>query len=320
MTTRPAISWKRHGLPLAAALVLTVAAVVGLRQMLHPAATPPASPPSIAQTYPGLDLENPTPSFALLRYVTDTAGDLPTRDMAIVWLDNQALLGEPPSPALETWLMDMLTANGHPDWDTEYRLWLFNSAFNVMHLGADQESFSRLLHKLALHDPVRTMRLYALQHIGLQRAGGRLTGPLAEEIHTSLNEFTFGSNGDVAGSAVTLLAEWNGPNSAAPEVLDKAANIAADTDRPVDVRLSALHAAGSRALPLAREMAMDITAPVILRKSAISCIGRYGDAGDFAHLENLSGENIRLAQAAEPALRRIRDRLANPEPPALIPF
>jgi hypothetical protein len=268
--------------------------------------------PSLAETYPGLNLADPKPSFAMLRYVTDKAGDLVTRDMAIVWLDNQALLGAPPSPELETWLMDMLASNGHPDWDPEYRLWLFNSAFNVMHLGADQESFSRLLHKLALHDSFRTMRLYALQHIGLQRADGRLTGSLAEEIHTSLREFTTGSNGDVAGSAVTLLAEWDGSNTAAPDVLDEASKIAADSGRPVDVRLSAFHAAGSRALPLARELAIDIKEPVILRKSAISCIGRYGVEADTAVLSDLAAENARLAQAAQPALLSIRRRSANP--------
>jgi hypothetical protein len=94
--------------------------------------------PSFEQTYPGLDLADPVPSFEVLRYAMDTGGDERTRQLAIVWLDDYAATEQPPSPDLEAWLMDMLQAKGHPEWDVNFRMWLFNSAFNVLHHGRDQ--------------------------------------------------------------------------------------------------------------------------------------------------------------------------------------
>lgn len=278
-------------------------------------------PLTVEQAYPGLDLSDPAPSFEVLRYAMDTGGDERTRKMAIVWLDNLALLNQPPSHELESWLMGMLKANGHPGWDTEYRLWLFNSAFNILHLGRDQEAFTHYLHHLMQHDDVRTMRIYAIQHLGLQREGGRLTGALADEVRASLHQFATKGDGSVAGMAVARLVEWDGKeNPADPAVLTQAVKIAADPERPVDVRVTALHAAGSQALPMARELALDATQPVILRKSAIACIGSHGGPEDFPNLGTLSNENFRIAQASQPAIRKIRDRLTNPDPPLLVPF
>lgn len=292
-----------------------------LKQQSSETPTTETPAPSFEETYPGLDLADPVPSFEVLRYAMDTGGDERTRQLAIVWLDNVALLEQPPSPDLEAWLMGMLTADGHPEWDTEYRLWLFNSAFNVLHFGHGQEAFTRYLHQLALHDDVRTMRVYAIQHLGLQREGGRLTGMLAKEVETSLHQMSMDRDGGVSGMAVARLAEWNGPeNPINPEVLAQAMDLAADAALPMNVRVTALHAAGPEALALARELAVDATQPVILRKSAIACIGTYGSAEDFTQLEALGSENFRLAQASQPALRKIRDRLANPNPPALVPF
>jgi hypothetical protein len=222
---------------------------------------------------------------------------------------------------LEAWLMGMLAANGHPDWDGEYRLWLFNSAFNVLHSGRDQETFTRYLHNLALYDEVRTMRVYAIQHLGLQREGGRLTGPLANEVRASLVQMSMLRDGGVAGMAVARLAEWNGHEAEMDSaVLTHAIAIAADPAQPVDTRVTALHAAGRDALALSRELATDATQPVILRKSAIACIGSHGGKEDFEKLEAISREHFRLAQATQPALRSIRTRLANPNPPTLAPF
>jgi len=306
---------------LAGGLVLVVAAIFTIWKLKE--SQPPAvvsKPPASAGTYPGLDLEDPAPSFETLRYAAETGGDPRTREMAIVWLDQQALLELPPSIELEIWLLDMLEANGNPGWDAEYRLWLFNSAFNVLHFGRNQEAFTRLLQKLALHDEVRTMRLYALQHIGIQRERYNLDGPLAEGIHSMLGEMAVASDSSVAGSAIRLLAEWDGRDAASPQVLDTAVQIAADSTRPVDVRVTALHAADSQGLSLARQLAVDGTQPVILRKAAIACIGSHGGSEDFPDLEKLSGESSRIAQAARPALQSIRDRLANPDAPELVPF
>ena len=46
----------------------------------------------------------------------------------------------------------------------------------------------------------------------------------------------------------------------------------------------------------------------MLRKAAIAVIGRHGSSADLASLETIRSESARLAQAAEPAIARLRDR------------
>jgi hypothetical protein len=277
--------------------------------------------PTLEETYPGLDLTDPQPSFEVLRYAMDTGGDERTRQLAIVWLDDYAAREQPPSPELEAWLMNMLHAKGHAEWDVNFRMWLFNSAFNVLHHGRDQEGFTRYLQDLALHDEVRTIRIYAIQHLGIQRMNGRLSGELADQVRASLHEMSKLRDGGIAGMAVARLAEWNGTEGTMDsEVVSHAIAIAADSSQPVDSRVTALHAAGPEALALSRKLATNPDEPVILRKSAIAAIGNYGDAEDFPQLEILGKESSRIAQASQPALRKIRGRLTNPNPPALIPF
>ena len=61
--------------------------------------------------------------------------------------------------------------------------------------------------------------------------------------------------------------------------------------------------------------------PITLNnEAAIAGIGVHGDAADLSALEKLRLENSRLAQAAEPALKAIRDRIDHPSAPAPIPF
>jgi hypothetical protein len=165
------------------------------------------------------------------------------------------------------------------------------------------------------------MRLYALQHIGLQRDGGNLTDSLAEEVMQDLEALAAAPDGEVAGTAIALLAEWGGSDRPVDfDVLDRAVEIAAADTRPVDVRVTALHAAQARALPLARELSEDSSQPVLVRKAAIACIGRHGVEADCSNLEKLGGQNSRLAQAADPAVQAIRKRLSDPDAPAPIPF
>jgi hypothetical protein len=312
---------RRHLLFAAGLGLVGVVAWFALKQRSAKTPTTETPAPSFEQTYPGLDLADPVPSFEVLRYAYDTGGDERTRQLAIVWLDDHAATERPPAPELEAWLMDMLQAKGHPDWDVNFRMWLFNSAFNVFHHGQDQEAFTRYLHDLARHDEVRTIRIYAIQHLGIQRMNGRLSGILADEVRESLQEMSKLRDGGVAGMAVARLAEWNDPeNMMDSEVLTQAIAIASDPSQPVDARVTALHAAGADALALSRELAKSTNEPVILRKSAIACIGNHGDAEDVAKLEILGRESSRIAQASQPALRKIRDRLTHPNPPVLVPF
>ena len=103
-------------------------------------------------------------------------------------------------------------------------------------------------------------------------------------------------------------------------IIEVALRIAADPSTSLDNRVTAIHAAGPDSLPLARKMAVDAAEPVYLRKAAIARIGLHGDAADFATLEKLRSENSRLAQAAEPALKAIRDRIDHPSVRQPIPF
>lgn len=274
---------------------------------------------SHAETYPALDLKDPQPSFDCLRYVYQTGGDETTRQVAIVWIDDETRRKIPLSKERESYLFEIVETNGHPEWDQEYRQWIFNSSFNLLHHAKDQERLTRLLLKLAIHDSDRTMRLYALQHIGSQRDSDVIHGELAEETRTILQKLVAEPNGEVVGTAIELLARWD-PESHAPDIQEQAAQIAADTTRPIDVRVTALHASEALGLQLARSLANDTAVHVILRKASIATIGRYGNESDLADLEKLTAENFRLAQAAEPALQTLRQRISNPKAPELIPF
>jgi hypothetical protein len=263
---------------------------------------------------------DPTPSFDLVCHTAETGGDERTRELAIVWLDTQAREGRPLTTEQTTWLIDTLQSGGHPDWKPGYRQWFYNSAFNALHRSEAPQPLTRLLAQLAEKDPDPILRLYALQHLGTQRADGRLTDPLASEIHTLLHGL-LKADPATAGTVIDLLATWDGEeNSADPEVRARAAAMAEDKSLATDVRVTALHAAGPDSLAPARLLAVDTTQPVLLRKAAIACIGRHGGEVDFANLKKLSGESSRLAQAADPAQATIRQRLSHSHAPEPIRF
>lgn len=268
-----------------------------------------------------LNLDDPQPSYLILRHAVETGGTERTRELAVAWLDCQTRRQLPLGAEQESWLLVRLAAKGHASWDPEFRFLFFNSAFNVLHLGSRQEELARLLAKLALESPEKTMRLYALQHIGVQRSIGHLTGPLADEVRATLHALAAQPASPVAGSALANLILWEGPETASCQtVVDLALKLAAEPACEVDVRVTALHTAGAAALPLARRLAADATQAVQLRKAAIARIGQHGEAADRVLLESLIAENFRIAQAAGPALRSMQQRLSKPQDATLIPF
>ena len=313
-------SSKSAGLLLAGIALFAGAAVMILKSRT-PTATPPVSSTSLAKVYPGLDLQDPAASYQTLRYIADTGGDEATRSQALVWLDEHSRSGQPLDPAREKFLLELLRSGGHPAWDIEYKLWLFNSAFNNLHASPNPEPLSEILYELAAHHPHRTMRLYALQHIGVQRGQGRLKGKIADRIYTLLEGQAGQADPEVAGTAIQLLVGWNRDQATAdPDDIARAIGIANDTSLPTDVRITALHAAEAHALESARVLAADPSQPVLLRKAAIALIGQHGSENDIARLEIYARENFRLAQAAEPARTTIRRRLTNPHARQPIPF
>lgn len=105
-------------------------------------------------------------------------------------------------------------------------------------------------------------------------------------------------------------------------LLDLSRAIAADTARPIDVRVTALHAIGDDpgVLDLARAIAPDRSQPLLLRKTALNLIGRHGQKQDLEVLRLCSRESPRLAQAGDPAARSLQDRIAGHIPPVLQPY
>lgn len=319
--SRPRPGWILAGLAVLGLVAGVAIWMNGVAPGSRPADAPAEAPLSMEQQYPGLDLTQPSENFATLRFVADHGGDEASRTGAIGWLDRQARRRTPLTADEEAYLLAMIEQGGHADWAPGFRQHLYNSAFNALHISPHIERFARLLHEMAICNPDKTLRLYALQHIGLMRQAGRLTGPPAREIHATLMDLAADSGEEVSGTAIALLVDWrSGQAPVDPQVIDLALDVAADAARSLDIRVTAIHAAGEDALLLARKLATDPTTPVLLRKAAIHRIGRHGDAGDFPELDKLRGESSRLAQAAGPALKAIRDRLANPEAPAPIPF
>jgi hypothetical protein len=271
--------------------------------------------------FTNFNADEPVASYQMLRYVAERGGDEHQRKFAIEWLDEQTRLRLAPKAEQEAWLLSVIEKGGHPDWDIETQLWIFNNSFNYLHLGKEHDALNKHLQHLALKHPHTTMRLYALQHINLQRSIGNLTGPAADETFTLLQKLAQASESEVAGSALVALVNWEGPNSKPSEkLIALALELTGDNARTVDIRVTAMHAVGNNALTLARTLATDLTQPIQVRKAAIACIGNHGTESDTIALQQLTKENFRIAQAAEPALKSIRHRTANPNAPEPIPF
>jgi hypothetical protein len=304
-------------------------AVIHFSRNADPVQEPfPVAPKSFVRNYSDLDVEDPAASFTTLRYVAETGGDPATRQQALIWLDERARTLMPLSPEQESWLLSLIENGGHQAWDIEYQLGFYNSAFNALHLSDNPAPLTRILLDLASKHPHRTMRLYALQHIGSQWATRRIPEAYAPEIRDFLHQQILLPDSEIAGSCLVILAAWDdslfssavADHAPLGDIPKRACEIAADATRPVDVRVTALHAAAAQALELSRKLAGDTEQPMLLRKAAIACMGRYGDQNDITSLQSLSGQNPRLAQAADPALALISHRIAHKNSPTPVPF
>lgn len=263
----------------------------------------------------------PAEAFATLREVCLNGGDEYSQAAANSWLEVVSRDRLKFNSEQESFLITMLSEGGHSSWTSGYRQQLFNSACNVLLVGKKNDAYAGVLEQMATAHEDLTLRLYALQHIALMRHNGRLTGAVAGQMHDSVKKLASKSNEPVVGSAIWVLSTWNGVDQPLePEILGLALGAAANSELTVDVRVTALNAATAQALPLARELSMDVNAPVLLRKTAIALVGLHGDASDLEHLERLRNEGFRLAQAAEPAIEELRLRLSGTERPSRAPF
>lgn len=269
---------------------------------------------------------NPEESINTLRGLVERDGDDRTREAAIAWLDTSARGSGITDEVDKSFLLSMLETRGNAAWPAGYRRHLFNSTFNALRQGGNEPRLHRILVDMAVGEPDKTLRLYSIQHIGMERAVGRFDEAMAAEVHKLLVKFAAELDGEVAGLSVALLANWDDRSGMPPslpdqeDILQTALTIAADRGNTLDNRVTAIHAAGPAVLPLARKIAVDDSEPLFVRKAAIALIGMHGEASDFAILEQTRGENFRLAQAAEPALKAIRHRIEHPAPRLAIPF
>lgn len=263
----------------------------------------------------------PAETFATLRDVCLNGGDEYTQAAANSWLDAVSRDRLKFNTEQESFLITMLSEGGHPSWKSGYRQQLFNSACNVLLVGKNNDAYAGVLEQMATSHEDLTLRLYALQHIALMRHNGRLTGAVAEQMYDSVKKLASKPSEPVIGSAIWVLATWDGVDKALePEILELALGAAANPELSVDVRITSLNAATVQALPLARTLSMEINAPMLLRKTAIALVGLHGDASDLKNLEQLRNEGFRLAQAAEPAVEELRLRLSGAERPVRVPF
>ena len=200
---------------------------------------------------------------------------------------------------------------------------IFNSACNALATGRSvtDENLLALLEKVATDDPRLVMRLYALQHIGCRYDAA---SPASQQrLRDLVQRLLADSSSKTTGTALVLWRRWE--NSAEPgrtSTFDLSQAIAADAARPVDVRVTALHAIGGdpRVLDLARAIAPDRSQPLLLRKAALSLIGRHGEAQDLPVLGLCNRESPRLAQAGDPAVGSVKKRLAGISQPELHPY
>ena len=201
---------------------------------------------------------------------------------------------------------------------------LFNSACNALAVGrrpATEGPLLGMLEGIARGDRRLVLRLYALQHLGRHYPGA---DPAAQRrLRGMVQAMLADPDSPVAGTALVLWREWqeDAPPGAV-SALERSRAMAADPARPVDVRVTALHAASDDpgVLDLARAIARDRAQPVILRKAALNLVGRHGGRGDRALLRECSRQSARLAQAGGPAARAVEDRLAGVPPPVLHPY
>jgi hypothetical protein len=272
----------------------------------------------------------PAPLQGFARVWSDRQLSTADLEVLIEDLDTAARLGKGLDPDLANLLMSHL---GHgvprsmaaPSWHH-----FFNSSLNALGAtpGVSPDEIARMLIEVVDHEDDKVLRLYALQHLGIHQP--RVSEPLRSELGRRVAELAYHSEDEVSGTALELVEQWNGELGTDLEAVpleDRSAaalKILTDANRPMDVRISAMHVAADGgfqgALPAARAIASNPAEGALLRKSAIHLIGELGVETDIAVLTRCAKENNRLAQAAGPALVQLTSRVEGRPAPKLTPY
>lgn len=194
---------------------------------------------------------------------------------------------------------------------------LVNSVLNALRVNpvtSVKQRLSKLLAAMAREHKDPVIRLYALQHISFWYP--HETDPARKQQMANLLK-QLSSSGQEAGTAVMVMSDLQrqgqlekGPQQDA-DIERAALYLVSDKTASTEVRVTALHTLTDRrtssALPKARYIAEDREEHMVLRKAAIFAIGRLGNlANDTDRLKSLAKEHPRLAQAAKPALKKLK--------------
>ncbi len=125
----------------------------------------------------------------------------------------------------------------------------FNSSLNALGAtpGVSREAISRILIQVVDDEDDKVLRLYSLQHLGIHQPS--LSEPLRSELGRRVSELAYFQEDEVSGTALELVEQWNGELGAGLDnvpVEDRSAaalKIMTDANRPMDVRISAMHVA-----------------------------------------------------------------------------
>lgn len=173
-----------------------------------------------------------------------------------------------------------------------------------------------LLRRMVVADSDPVMRMYALQHLSMWVPDEPMPENRAAMIDL-LKRLAETPGDPLAGSAVLFLDDLSRNPSlpdiekVAGELIEtQALRLAEDSGTKPDVQITALHTCAARgmkdAAPAARLIAANESLMIPLRKAAIYSLGELGSAGDQVLLESLAASDPTLAEAATPALKRLR--------------
>lgn len=267
----------------------------------------------LSEVETGEDPGSLRPGFGDMLRVFDSGGEALEVEEAIEYLAGLSRCGPGVNETERGTLLEAM-GRGAPE-GMKDGTWshLFNNACNV--LAGEDERLVELLERTVEEDERLLLRLYALQHLGINygHAGAEVQARLRGLVQRLLAD----ADEEAAGTALVLWREWEGAEPGAVSSLERSRAMVMDKSRPLDVRVSALHAIGEdpSVLDLSRVIAPDSSQPVILRKCAVNLIGRHGAARDVSLLRECVQESPRLAQAGKPALRALEFRLAGRREP-----
>lgn len=235
-------------------------------------------------------------------------------DVIMEWIEHQLVLTEEDRDVMLAFLAQSRPQNMTAgDWQERV-----NEILNFLRSQpSGVPGLSDLLVKMTSNDPDPVIRMYALQHIALW-VPDEPDAKNKEQMISFLERLAGDSSDSLAGSAVIFLNDLDCSGDLpsrfdTAELIDRAAmRLVADKSARPDVRICALHAGAARGIegivPESRNIALDSTLMVPLRKAAIYSLGEVGATEDIEFLESLSNQNPVLEPAIQPAIRRIEFR------------